>query len=301
MFHLGIHHTWPDENEIIRESDHHQLNDQMLRDHRRDGGLLQTTSLTAERHDLQEQRRGLVKDYRNLLVRIAEYDNFELPPVMLRELTATKDSVTNCALDAPDTARSLFSDFSEFLASIGVMLDNRDARALEVAGRKRARSSTSPDYPGGAFSSGSDRERPVRSGHSHSHHDSRDESQHRLHRIQKVQNGSPGIDGDEERPQRPVGRRQRRVRQGESLAAWTPCTDADRQHYTFFILWHMVRNSPPARPGRNYRNLDSRTGNWKYETMLAYYTAAFPARKSPKSYWSNGYLPGGLEMFWLQA
>ena len=90
------------------------------------GALLLNTSLTAEQRALQEQRRGLLRAYRSLLVRI-EHVQYDLSAVMLRELTVTKERLESCALDAPDTFRSLFSDLSDFLTEIRKLLDNRDA------------------------------------------------------------------------------------------------------------------------------------------------------------------------------
>ena len=103
--------------------------------------------------DLQQERRLLLHAYRRLRVRM-ESVHYVLPQDMLQDLTATRDSLTSCVLDAPDTFRSVLSDLFDFLQQISAMLDNRDARGLETPGRKRARPSTSSDQPGG--SAGSD-------------------------------------------------------------------------------------------------------------------------------------------------
>ena len=113
--------------------------------------LVLTTPLSAEQRALQEQRRQLLRDYRNLRLRIATAQ-YELPHDILQDLTAMKERLESCALDAPETFNELLDDLSGFLKDIGVTLDTRDARALEVPGPKRARPSTSPAYPGGASS-----------------------------------------------------------------------------------------------------------------------------------------------------
>ena len=145
---------------------------------------------------MQESRRVLLRDYWRLRCR-SERMQYVLPQDILQELSAKKDSLTSCALDAPDTFRSVSSDLSVFLSEVGEMLDYRDAQP----GRKRARQPrpfATPEYQGGASSSGSERERPQRP--LQRSHDSQVESQGRSQQIQEVQNGSPGVSTEADAP-----------------------------------------------------------------------------------------------------
>ena len=170
----------------------------------------------------------------------------------------------------------------------------------------RARASSNESNPPHASSSGSDRDHPTSLGCGH-----------------KVQNGSPGvstpgdpgsnlrpsggergIDGSEEQQRLPEGAPPRKRRRRPE-APWAPPEGADRQHFTYYVLHNMVWNSPPEQPQqpgqRPNNNLKTRTGYWKYEHLFDPYIAAFPLRTTPKYFWNNGYLPGGLEVFWKKV
>ena len=84
--------------ENFGDSIHSNANDTWLTS----SALVLSMPLSAEQRALQEQRRQLLRNYRNLRLRMSTAQ-YELPPDILQDLTAMKERLESCALDAPET------------------------------------------------------------------------------------------------------------------------------------------------------------------------------------------------------
>ena len=230
-----------------------------------------------------EHREQLLNDYTVLRFRM-QSARYKLEPDMLQDMISVRDGL----VQAGDTVLigRLSSRLSVFMQQIEKLLDQgeRDAGdAIELA-------APVDGWTGSATS--------AHSAHSGSK------------RRRVGESCSPTIDGNDARIVQPSGKRARHVGdcaeealEGAASAKrpkkkqWIAPFDLDRQFFSAYIFQRMLTEDPPP-----FRFGCARlSGGWKKEPLIASYEQQFPERGTPRWYFSNGQLPGGLQNFWSQA